>query len=544
MKIHSIKFKITLLLVVTVTCLVAMLIGFNSIFSEKVYMNRKQKSMINSYENVNEIMQKYTDSQIDKDTMCADMENISIAKGISVLVVDSSWCTIYVSTQGDDSMMERLRMSIFNGDIFKNNGSPDKAPEPKEQEDDSDNPADKDDKKDHRKRLEDIIDMSGTSLVENRTIISSNDNYTLQKVYDERLGDYYLEIWGTLDNGYSIILRTPIQGIKDNVNISTTLIKYVGGAILAVGIIAAFVVSTYITRPIKQLSNIAEKMSEMDFNARYEGSDKGEIGLLGKSMNNMSEKLEQNIAELKKANLELKKDIDKKEKLEIMRTDFLSNVSHELKTPIALIQGYAEGLKEGITDDPESMEFYCDVIMDEANKMNTMVKRLLTLNQIEFGNDEPEMERFDINELIASVADANAIRAGQKNMSIVFDNRNEHNFVWADEYKTEEVLTNYISNALNHCDGKRAIEVRTEKSENGGTITVTVYNSGKNIDDEDLERIWEKFYKTDKARTREYGGNGIGLSIVKAIMDSMGQEYGVRNVSDGVEFWFNLDCKS
>lgn len=544
MKIHSIKFKITLLLVVTVTCLVAMLIGFNSIFSEKVYMNRKQKSMINSYENVNEIMQKYTDLQIDKDTMCADMENISTAKGISVLVVDSSWCTIYVSTQGDDSMMERLRMSIFNGDIFKNNGSQDKASEPKDQEDDSDNPADKDDKKEHRKRLEDIIDMSGTSLVENRTIISSNDNYTLQKVYDERLGDYYLEIWGTLDNGYSIILRTPIQGIKDNVNISTTLIKYVGGAILAVGIIAAFVVSTYITRPIKQLSNIAEKMSEMDFNARYEGSDKGEIGLLGKSMNNMSEKLEQNIAELKKANLELKKDIDKKEKLEIMRTDFLSNVSHELKTPIALIQGYAEGLKEGITDDPESMEFYCDVIMDEANKMNTMVKRLLTLNQIEFGNDEPEMERFDINELIASVADANAIRAGQKNMSIVFDNRNEHNFVWADEYKTEEVLTNYISNALNHCDGKRAIEVRTEKSENGGTITVTVYNSGKNIDDEDLERIWEKFYKTDKARTREYGGNGIGLSIVKAIMDSMGQEYGVRNVSDGVEFWFNLDCKS
>ena len=546
MKIHSIKFKITLLLVVTVTCLVAMLIGFNSIFSEKVYMNRKQKSMVSSYENVNDIMQKYTDSQIDKDTMCADMENISTAKGISVLVVDSSWCTIYVSTQGDDSMMERLRMSIFNGDIFKNSGTSEKAPEPKEPADDSvtDNPADADDKKDHKKRFDDIIDMSGTSLVENRTIISSNDKYTLQKVYDERLGDYYLEIWGTLDNGYSIILRTPIQGIKDNVNISTTLIKYVGGAILVVGIISAFVVSTYITRPIKQLSDIAERMSEMDFDARYEGSDKGEIGLLGKSMNNMSEKLEHNIAELKKANLELKKDIDKKEKLEIMRTDFLSNVSHELKTPIALIQGYAEGLKEGITDDPESMEFYCDVIMDEANKMNTMVKRLLTLNQIEFGNDEPDMERFNINELIASVVDANAIRAGQKNMSIVFDNRNEQNFVWADEYKTEEVLTNYISNALNHCDGKQAIEVRTSKSEDGATITVTVYNSGRNIAEEDLERIWEKFYKTDKARTREYGGNGIGLSIVKAIMESMGQEYGVRNVSNGVEFWFTLDCKS
>ena len=253
---------------------------------------------------------------------------------------------------------------------------------------------------------------------------------------------------------------------------------------------------------------------------------------------------QENFREFYNLSSSFNKIINRYKELENTRQEFVSNVSHELKTPIALIQGYAEGLKEGITDDPESMEFYCDVIMDEANKMNTMVKRLLTLNQIEFGNDEPEMERFDINELIASVADANAIRAGQKNMSIVFDNRNEHNFVWADEYKTEEVLTNYISNALNHCDGKRAIEVRTEKSENGGTITVTVYNSGKNIDDEDLERIWEKFYKTDKARTREYGGNGIGLSIVKAIMDSMGQEYGVRNVSDGVEFWFNLDCKS
>ena len=542
MKIHSIKFKITLLLVVTVTCLVAMLIGFNSIFSEKVYMNRKQKSMINSYENVNEIMQKYTDLQIDKDTMCADMENISTAKGISVLVVDSSWCTIYVSTQGDDSMMERLRMSIFNGDIFKNNGSQDKAPEPKDQEDDSDNPADKDDKKEHRKRLEDIIDMSGTSLVENRTIISSNDNYTLQKVYDERLGDYYLEIWGTLDNGYSIILRTPIQGIKDNVNISTTLIKYVGGAILAVGIIAAFVVSTYITRPIKQLSNIAEKMSEMDFNARYEGSDKGEIGLLGKSMNNMSEKLEQNIAELKKANLELKKDIDKKEKLEQMRSDFLSNVSHELKTPIALIQGYAEGLKEGISDDPESMEFYCDVIIDESNKMNEMVKKLLTLNQIEFGDEETVLERFDIVELLNSVISANTLRASQKDISITFSAPEKNMYVWADEYKIEEVVTNYISNAINHCDFDMKIVVRTQRI--GDNIRVFVFNTGKHIPDEDIDNIWIKFYKVDKARTREYGGNGIGLSIVKAIMDSLGKECGVMNVDGGVEFWFDLDAKA
>lgn len=291
-----------------------------------------------------------------------------------------------------------------------------------------------------------------------------------------------------------------------------------------------------------QLSELAKKMAAMDFDARYEGNDKGEIGILGESMNYMSSRLEQNIAQLKSANLELQRDIDKKVKIDQMRTEFLSNVSHELKTPIALIQGYAEGLKEGITDDPESMDFYCSVIMDEANKMNMMVKKLLTLNQIEFGDEELVMERFDIIELVSSVVNANELRAGQKGIKIIFNQADEHIDVWSDEYKIEEVITNYISNAINHCDFEKRIEVNVKK--NGDNIRVSVFNTGKNIPEEDINNIWGKFYKVDKARTREYGGNGIGLSIVKAIMDSYGKEYGVRNLDNGVEFWFDLDAKS
>ena len=256
----------------------------------------------------------------------------------------------------------------------------------------------------------------------------------------------------------------------------------------------------------------------------------------------MSDKLEQNISQLKTANLELKKDIDKKEKLEQMRSDFLSNVSHELKTPIALIQGYAEGLKEGISDDPESMEFYCDVIIDESNKMNEMVKKLLTLNQIEFGDEETVLERFDIVELLNSVISANTLRASQKDISITFSAPEKNMYVWADEYKIEEVVTNYISNAINHCDFDMKIVVRTQRI--GDNIRVFVFNTGKHIPDEDIDNIWIKFYKVDKARTREYGGNGIGLSIVKAIMDSLGKECGVMNVDGGVEFWFDLDAKA
>ena len=189
------------------------------------------------------------------------------------------------------------------------------------------------------------------------------------------------------------------------------------------------------------------------------------------------------------------------------------------------------------------MDFYCSVIIDEASKMNTMVKKLLTLNQIEFGNEELVMERFDIIELVSSVVNANELRANQKGIKMIFNQTDEHIDVWSDEYKIEEVITNYISNAINHCDFDKIIEVNVKKVDNDN-VRVSVFNTGKNIPDEDIDNIWGKFYKVDKARTREYGGNGIGLSIVKAIMDSYGKQYGVRNLENGVEFWFDLDAKS
>lgn len=371
-------------------------------------------------------------------------------------------------------------------------------------------------------------------------VTSSNQN-TIQKIYDSRFNDYYLQVWGTLSTGDIMIMRIPMQSINDSVKITNTFIQYVGIGVILLGVIIAYFLTNYITKPIKELSTIAEKMAELDFDAKYTGKDKGELGLLGNSMNYMSEKLQDNISHLKAANIELKKDIENKIQIEEMRNDFLSNVSHELKTPIALIQGYSEGLKEGISDDPESMNFYCDVIMDEANKMNHMVKKLLTLNQIEFGNEELVMDRFDITELIRSIVTANEIRANQNQIKMIFE-QTEPIYVWSDEYKIEEVITNYISNAINHCDFEKQIIIKTINQDD--CVRVSVFNTGKNIPEEDIENIWVKFYKVDKARTREYGGNGIGLSIVKAILDSYDKKYGVINHENGVEFWFELDNKN
>lgn len=534
---HSIRFKITVLFAGIICILIVMLLLFNITFSEKFYMQDKREAMLNAYESIDDACNQYSSGSISDTDLRNNLEQVSTSKGMSIIIVNSDWTTFYVSTHGDEMMLERLKKSIFNNDIFQ--GMPDKSGSMQEQPDENRNG----DINAGKKTLpEKIIDMSGNGASETRDILYQSDRYTVQKVYDSRLLDDYIELWGTLDNGNFILIRTPIQGIKDNVHISNTFITYIGIVTLIIGIIAAFVLSSYISKPIKQLSNIAERMSELDFDIKYDGKDKGEIGLLGKSMNNMSQKLEENISQLKTANLELQRDIDKKEKLEKMRTDFLSNVSHELKTPIALIQGYAEGLKEGITDDPESMDFYCSVIMDEAAKMNNMVKRLLTLNQIEFGEDELVMERFDINELVKSVVNANELRATQKNLSITYDILDTPLYVWADEYKVEEVVTNYLSNAINHCCNENIIKIKVGHIDKDN-IRVSVFNTGNNIPEADIEHIWEKFYKVDKARTREYGGNGIGLSIVKAIVESMGKTCGVNNLSDGVEFWFDLDCK-
>ena len=255
-------------------------------------------------------------------------------------------------------------------------------------------------------------------------------------------------------------------------------------------------------------------------------------------MNVLSTKLEHTISELKTANSALHHDIEQKTQIDEMRKEFLSHVSHELKTPIALVQGYAEGLKESISDDPQSMEFYCDVIIDEANKMNNMVKKLLSLNELEFGQEQAQVTRFDISELIHNICSSSNILLEESGAELILPPK-EPVYVWSDEFLIEEVATNYLTNAIHYVSKPGKIEIRFVQLEK--ELQVVVYNTGNQIPEEELNKLWIKFYKVDKARTREYGGSGIGLSIVAAAMEALGKSYGVRNVEDGVEFYFNLD---
>lgn len=373
-------------------------------------------------------------------------------------------------------------------------------------------------------------------------VLYSNDQYQLLRKNDTRLDSEYLVLVGVLENGDMILMRTAVESIRESAAISNRFLLFAGAAAIISSLLVAFFTTRHITKPLQQLTDISKRMVDLDFNAKYKSnrSNSYEVEELGNHINRLSENLERTISELKTANVELQDDIEKKIQIDEMRKEFLSNVSHELKTPLALIQGYAEGLQECINDDAESREFYCDVIIDEADKMNRMVKKLLTLNQLEFGNDQVVMERFNMTELITGVANSTKILREQKNIRLELENPEEA-WVWGDEFKVEEVITNYMSNAINHADGEKVIRVFYTRSED--KLRVSVFNTGQPIPEEDLDKIWVKFYKVDKARTREYGGSGIGLSIVKAIMDSFHQQCGVINHEDGVEFWMELSTK-
>lgn len=377
---------------------------------------------------------------------------------------------------------------------------------------------------------------------DNMEVLYSNKQYQLLRKTDTRLDSEYLVLVGVLENGDMILMRTAVESIRESAAVSNRFLLFVGAAAIVSSLLVAFFTTRHITRPLQQLTDISKRMVDLDFNAKYESnqSNSYEVEELGNHINRLSENLERTISELKTANVELQDDIEKKIQIDEMRKEFLSNVSHELKTPLALIQGYAEGLQECINDDAESREFYCDVIIDEADKMNRMVKKLLTLNQLEFGNDQVVMERFDMTELIRGAANSTRILMEQKGIRLELENPEEA-WVWGDEFKVEEVITNYMSNAINHADGKKVIRVFYTRSED--KLRVSVFNTGQPIPEEDIDKIWVKFYKVDKARTREYGGSGIGLSIVKAIMDSFHQQCGVINHEDGVEFWMELSTK-
>ncbi len=487
---HSITKKITTIMISIVAGTVLLCWFINTTLLESYYIDHKQKILLDTFEMVD---LESASGSTEGEEFLIRLEKQCANSNITMMIISSDR-TIIHSTVGDD---ERLLLQFLKLIFHKDN--------------------------------------------QDTQVLKNTQQYVVEKTTDSRLESDYLVLWGSLQNGNMILMRSAVESIKESVGIANRFLAYVGVSAVVICALVIYMVTKKITNPILQLADISRRMTNLEFDAKFQSRGENEIDFLGEHMNQMSETLEKTISELKSANNELKIDIEKKIQVDEMRKEFISNVSHELKTPIALIQGYAEGLQECINDDAASREFYCDVIIDEADKMNQLVKNLLTLNQLESGSEQVVFERFDLIEVIQGVVNATAILREQNGIKLELSGR-QPEYVWADEFKTEQVLTNYISNAIHYAAGEKQITIMVRSGEE--TVRVEVFNTGNPIPEEEIDHIWDKFYKVDKARTREYGGNGIGLSIVKAIMDSFHRECGVSNEENGVTFWFELDSKS
>jgi len=502
MKKHYLRKKFSMIFAgVFFALIVIMLIGDN-FFLERFYEYRKEHVLQNAYIEIDRYLQEgggfssvFPEEKSGSGTDTAVtryISNLTEKENISVIIMDNTSSRSYTSSANPNALLQRLSSYILG--------------------------------------------KSG----DKRKSLYEGENYTIVKTEGRGDDGGYMESWGYFsDNSTSFIMSMPLSSLSEAVSVFNSFLLFLGFITMVLGIIIVYIASYEVTKPIQQLAKLSLKMSKLDFSARFEGDSSDEIATLGNSMNVLSERLEETICDLKKANNELLSDIENKTLIDKRRQEFVANVSHELKTPIALIMGYAEGLAEGLCEDSESRTYYSNVILDEAKRMNHMVKDLMNLSAIEQGKDLPDFALLDFPKLLQGVISSMDILLKQEEIQLEVEIPKEL-YLYGDEFKIEEVLMNYLQNAIHHVTEPKQISIYTE-NRGKNLVEVHVRNTGNPIPKEDLSHVFEKFYKVDKAHTRAYGGSGLGLSIVKAIMDSHHQECGVKNTLTGVDFWFTLE---
>lgn len=490
MKRRSIRFQFFAVISAVAVVFIGMLLLLNLFFYQDYYMLTRRNELRNAYQS---IRSSYT----------GDMEEIA-----TVLDSYENRSTIRLAVVSSDGVVQ---YSSFVSGASNGQGA-----------------------------LQPDFDLRGYAILRSiaqncNTEVLRRHNYQFLsvKLWD---GDQYLCLVGSLDKSAEqcLFAYVPYAFIEQNSSLNLLFLLIAGGVALLFCLICGYFISRQFTRPLVNMAGVADRMSELDFSQKCQTGGSDEIDRLGQSLNRLSAYLEQTIGELKQSNDQLAQEIEKKERIDAMRREFIVNVSHELKTPIALIQGYAEGLTAGVADDPEDRKFYCDTIADEADHMNKLVMQLLSLSKLELGAEQPYLEDIDLHALCAEAVHKTAVLCEARGLVVQYDNTTVT--VRTDGDLLQQVLMNYLSNAIRYTEPGGHIEISAAQTDAGTRLTV--FNEGEGLPEDELPKIWEKFYRTDRARTREAGGTGIGLSLVRAIADTLHGGYGAENVPGGIAFWF------
>jgi len=313
----------------------------------------------------------------------------------------------------------------------------------------------------------------------------------------------------------------------------------IGGIILIV--ILSMFYSRIVAKPLITLNEMAIRLERMDFSAIRPLQRKDEFGLLSQNLTSLANKLDAALSKLRNMNSQLLSDIERKEQIEQIQREFISDISHELKTPLSIIRSYAEGLRDRVAEEKRSM--YTDIIIDECERMETLILNMLMLMRYDSEMSQFAPERFSLREFLERVCKLLEARLTGSNLHLALMIEHVDN-VFADPALIERALLNLLSNAMRYAEPGSEITVRVEEIDEQ-TVRVSVENLGILIPEEHLDRVWDRFYQIAEGRSRNVNGSGLGLAIVKQIMIDHGQVCGVKNMQHGVVFWFTLErCKA
>ena len=348
-------------------------------------------------------------------------------------------------------------------------------------------------------------------------------------------GKGWLRLFRSLDSNVYLMLETPLVSIEVAAEYASRIITLLSAAMLVIGGITASIVSRRVTRPLREIENVARRLTVMDFSHRCDVRSGDEIGMLAESVNHMADQLKENIGLLTQRNELLQRDLEREEVTNRQRRDFIASVSHDFKTPLSLIQGYAETMEEeGVS---ESQNRYCQIIIEQAGRMNGMVNHLLSLSRLESGMVTLKPTVFALEDIFFSVLTNLRILMEKRGVRVEPIPSGEW-FVNADYAQAEQIVTNLLENAVKYAGTPP--DIRIGFARQGDRIRASVFNTSDPIPEEKIVHLFEGFYRADQARQLSSNSYGLGLAIVKAAVELHGCGCGVENVPEGVRFWFEL----
>ncbi|NUU60515.1 sensor histidine kinase [Paenibacillus agri] len=339
------------------------------------------------------------------------------------------------------------------------------------------------------------------------------------------------------EGGRYVFAMTSLQPVGEAVSILTQYFLYLAPVILILVTLLSLIYSRIVSFPLVKLSKAATRMAELDFSQQPSITSKDEFGDLSRSMNTLSQNLDATLKQLTEANQDLQEEVAKKERSEQLRKELIANISHELKTPLGIVKGFAEGLQDDVAIDKR--ERYLHLIVNETDRMNALIMDMLELSKFEAKAIRLHPKEIYLGRLVRNVASSFDHQLVSKNLHIDILETEEW-AVQADPRRLEQVVLNLLSNAVRYAEEHSTIRIEIQQA-SPGIIMTRIDNVGPSIPEDDMERIWDQFYRAERSRDRKFGGTGLGLAIVKNILDLHGSRCGAENTKQGVSFYFTLE---